>query len=218
MVEEIETFLAPYRRPVNTTLCRLNSKRNALNQTEQVCLFDLKMILDKCLRDDFGYKTGQPCIFIVFNNILNWEPQSDSNTTEPFIVNVECKGNFHFFFQTFNLIFKFFLGNTQFDAENVGLMEFSPFQGFLSYYFPYKGQTNYMTPFIALQLPSVTHNVGIGLTCRILSKNLLNQNESTWEPLSYIPFNIYIEWDALFSTLSHIPRYQQTLPDVLTFF
>lgn len=89
--------------------------------------------------------------------------------------------------------FFFSIANTQFDAENVGPMDFTPYQGFSSIYFPFKGQRNYMAPFVTLRLPSPTHNVGIGLTCRLLAKDLANQTESTQEPLPYIPFNVFIE-------------------------
>ena len=75
-------------------------------------------------------------------------------------------------------------------------MEFTPYQGFAPIFFPFKGQSNYMPPFVALRLPAPTHNVGIGLTCRILAKNVANQTELTQdsdEPLPFIPFNIFIE-------------------------
>lgn len=85
------------------------------------------------------------------------------------------------------------LANTQFDAENVGPMEFTPYNGFSSLYFPYRGQHNYMAPFVALRLPSPTQNVGIGLTCRLVAKNLSSQNETSQEPYPFIPFNIFIE-------------------------
>ncbi|XP_046912572.2 sodium/potassium-transporting ATPase subunit beta-1 [Dermatophagoides farinae] len=206
MVKEIDEFLAPYRRPINASLCAVNDRSSIPDDT--VCLFDLNTIASECLKPDYGYMSGSPCIFIVFNNITDWMPNAGSNDTSDTtgVVELECTTN------------------TQFDAENIGPMEFTPYQGFSSVFFPYKKQINYMAPFVALRLPSPTQNVGIGLTCRLLASNLqpssslqpptpppstlLNQTTATvtnmittavdydyytQEPVPYLPFNIYIE-------------------------
>ncbi|KAF7492255.1 Sodium/potassium-transporting ATPase subunit beta [Sarcoptes scabiei] len=180
MVTEIDEFLAPYRNPSsNTSLCLVNDREQMPKET--VCLFDLNTIDRECLKSDYGYMSGRPCIFIVFNNIRDWSPKTAAtNQTEPTtnIIDLECTAN------------------TQFDAENVGPMDFTPFQGFSSIYFPYEGQPNYQAPFVVLRLQSPTQNVGIGLTCKLLipkhSNDKTNEEEET-EPLSYIPFNIFIE-------------------------
>lgn len=191
MEKEIKDFLAPYRKPRNATLCSL-AKRNQSSEYQPVCLFDLHTIAKKCLEPDYGYMSGQPCIFIVFNNITDWVPQYDSNDTAR-LVGVECNGKiFNLSDKILNQINVYFKANTQFDAENIGPMEFTPYLGFSPIYFPFKGQDNYMAPFVALHLPSPTHNVGIGLTCRLIASNL-NQNDSTQEPVPFIPFNIFIE-------------------------
>ena len=87
--------------------------------------------------------------------------------------------------------------NTQVDAENIGPMEFTPYQGFSSIFFPFTGQHNYMAPFVALRLPAPTQNVGIGVTCRIVAKNVSNGTNTEMfnanEPVPFIPFNIFIE-------------------------
>ena len=79
-------------------------------------------------------------------------------------------------------------------------MDFSPYWnnigGFSPIFFPYKGQRNYMAPFVALRLLAPTQNVGIGLTCRIVAKNVANDTSSSIdsnEPAPFIPFNVFIE-------------------------
>lgn len=87
----------------------------------------------------------------------------------------------------------FFIANTQFDQENVGPMEFTPFQGFSPIFFPFKGQQNYLAPFIAVRLPSPNKYVGIGLTCRLVAQNDTESISDSSEPAALIPFNIFIE-------------------------
>lgn len=94
MVDEIDAFLAPYRRPENASLCQMTD-RNATKE-DSVCLFDLNTISKACLEPDYGYMSGQPCIFIVFNNITDWIPTFE-NKTDDFrmdIVGLECNRKF----------------------------------------------------------------------------------------------------------------------------
>ena len=89
MVKEIDEFLAPYRRPINASLCVVNDRSSIPDDT--VCLFDLNTIASECLKPDYGYMSGSPCIFIVFNNITDWIPNFGSNDTDTTgIVDLEC--------------------------------------------------------------------------------------------------------------------------------
>ena len=101
MVQEIDSFLAPYRRPENASLCYYNGQNTSAMPDETVCLFDLNTIAKECLQPDYGYMAGRPCIYIVFNNISGWVPIFDStnnNTTDNTnIVGLECSRKFCLF-------------------------------------------------------------------------------------------------------------------------
>lgn len=106
MVEEIDQFLAPYRRPENAALCPFSSRPPVTSSSsssrhshdhssheEKVCLFDMNTIAKECLQGDYGYMAGRPCIYIVFNNITDWLPEGHNATTTnaaPSIVGVDC--------------------------------------------------------------------------------------------------------------------------------
>lgn len=99
MANEIDTFLAPYRRPENATLCPLSSNRNSSTKDDgTVCLFDLNTIQSECLQSDYGYMAGNPCIYIVFNKINDWVPKAEPEGGSPTervsqtIIGVECTG------------------------------------------------------------------------------------------------------------------------------
>lgn len=100
MVNEIDSFLAPYRRPENASLCPFTGKNASAKHESTVCLFDLNTIAKECLLSDYGYMAGRPCIYIVFNNISDWIPtfgtDANNNTAaEQFdttMVGLECTG------------------------------------------------------------------------------------------------------------------------------
>lgn len=51
-------------------------------------------------------------------------------------------------------------------------MEFTPYQGFSSIFFPFHGQHNYMSPFIALRLPGISSNLAVGKLVILLSSKI----------------------------------------------
>jgi hypothetical protein len=79
---------------------------------DSVCFYDIRTIDPDCIKPDFGYDTGSPCIFIQFNNITGWKPEfytENDFVTDPNIpselrflnrqnlVYLECKGLFRLF-------------------------------------------------------------------------------------------------------------------------
>lgn len=83
MVDEISEFLGPYRRaPDEAMLCPNRNKTDS-----HVCLFDINGVARECLKPDYGYPEGNPCIFIVFNNISDWIPKGRGP-----LASIECRG------------------------------------------------------------------------------------------------------------------------------
>lgn len=113
MVEEVDQFLAPYRRPENAELCPFSTRtpssttpspssrrsqdhdQHHVHHTEEkVCLFDLNTVSKECLQGDYGYMAGRPCIYIVFNNISDWLPEGYNVSAAPSIIGVDCTRKF----------------------------------------------------------------------------------------------------------------------------
>jgi hypothetical protein len=110
----MEQFINGYNpdyvlRTKNTSECFSGAKPASENS---VCFFDIRTIDQDCIKPDFGYDTGSPCIFIQFNNISGWKPEFYSETdflTNPGLLSdskflnrqnlvyLECKGLFRLF-------------------------------------------------------------------------------------------------------------------------
>jgi sodium/potassium-transporting ATPase subunit beta len=153
-----------------------------------VCLFNIRNIDPDCLKDNFGYDAGTPCIFIQFNNISDWVPEPytatdyESNTELPKGMIVT---------QRIPSVYLECAGNTPVDQESMGQVDYTPMQGFPSQYFPYSGQPNYMPPLVAIKFKSPKTSIAIGITCKLWAKNLEYSEDS--EPKATLPFNLLIE-------------------------
>lgn len=87
MVREIDQFLLPYRRPQNASLCP--SIKNNSTSESVVCLFDMNAISQECLKPNYGYPEGRPCIFVVFNNISDWVPSTPNPSSN--VLDIDCQ-------------------------------------------------------------------------------------------------------------------------------
>ena len=111
LVKQMDDFLLSYNPEValrtrNVTECVPGEPP----KKHQVCFFDIRAIDEACTRGDYGYATGQPCIFIQFNNISGWRPEpftpeeilakNDSSFPQTEIalnknmIHLECKGKY----------------------------------------------------------------------------------------------------------------------------
>ena len=63
-------------------------------------------------------------------------------------------------------------GETAADVENLGLVSYTPMQGFPGYYYPYLNQMHYLSPITFLQFRDITPGVVIQIRCRAWAKNI----------------------------------------------
>ncbi|XP_075706412.1 potassium-transporting ATPase subunit beta [Rhinoderma darwinii] len=124
-------------------------------RTKYACQFTTDM-LGNCSYDKdhtFGFSSGQPCLFIKINRIINFIPD---NKTAP---TLHCSSTVE---------------------DDLGPVEYFPPHGsFGMQYFPYygrKAQPNYTNPLVAVKLSNVKFNKEMEIVCKVNGSNIINEN------------------------------------------
>jgi len=184
-VDDLKEFLADYKtnkeagadQPVD---CSTNPPPTEANK---FCVFDYsRIITDNCTEDNqFGYTHGTPCILIKLNRIFDWMPETygpedeDDASLAPeltkAIKNVKAKESSSSGHQN-RYIYVTCEGQHPVDKENIGALEYYPVQGINSYYFPFRNQDNYLSPFVLVQFTNPTRGVLINVECKAWAKNI----------------------------------------------
>lgn len=190
LAEQMQTFVNGYNPDVvlrtrNVSECYPGAQ---ISSESMACFYDIRTIDPECLKDDFGYAIGKPCVFIQFNNITGWTPEFYSDSDFDNIPDIPSDLRF---LNRANLVYLDCKGNSPVDQENMGPIEYTPTQGFPIQYFPYTGHPHYMPPFVSIRFKSPAHSIAIGITCKLYAKNL-NATDNG-EPLPILPFNLLIE-------------------------
>ncbi|XP_078088236.1 potassium-transporting ATPase subunit beta-like [Mustelus asterias] len=157
----LQDFLSAYNESVQAKTNRNCTSGNYTFQGGQgpnskySCQF-IREMLKNCsgLEDPtFGYKTGQPCVLIRMNRIINFLPGEGT------IPNVTCGHAY---------------------PENIGNLAFYPENGtFDLSYFPYYGrqpQPNYTNPLVAVKFLSLKKNKELEIECKINGPGIINTN------------------------------------------
>lgn len=129
-----------------------------------VCPFPVDLISQNCTASDFyGYKTGSPCVALVFRKLENWVPQplgpeelSLDNVPDemkrdydPGLLYVTCK--------------------SEHISRDIDI-RYSPYHGFPARFFPIKAES--LPPLLMLHFPNPPLRTEIWVTCRFWAKNL----------------------------------------------
>ncbi|XP_022451510.1 sodium/potassium-transporting ATPase subunit beta-2 isoform X1 [Neophocaena asiaeorientalis asiaeorientalis] len=131
-----------------------------LNYPKRACQFNRTQLGDCSGIGDpthYGYSTGQPCVFIKMNRVINFYAGANQS------MNVTC------------------VGKRDEDAENLGNFVMFPANGSIDLmYFPYYGKkfhVNYTQPLVAVKFLNVTPNVEVNVECRINAANIATDDE-----------------------------------------
>ncbi|XP_053552894.1 potassium-transporting ATPase subunit beta-like, partial [Bombina bombina] len=137
-----------------TNVMDVNSLLSGSGRNKFACQFTTNMLGNCSGKDDptFGFASGQPCILIKMNRIINFMP---GNKTAPY---VNCTSN----------------------SEDMGPLEYFPPGGtFGLQYFPYygkKAQPNYTNPLVAVKFLNVVKNTDIPVVCKIVGHGISTDN------------------------------------------
>lgn len=163
-LKELVTGYDPVRASRNANVTECFGRRP---EHGKVCLFDIRAVAPECTAAlDFGYKEGNPCVFLQFSNVPGWEPAPLAQheaaqllpapllpLLKPGLVLLQCEGD------------------TIVDRENLGGVVYTPYQGFRTEFFPYTGHRDYMAPLVAVQFRKPSTAVVIGVRCRLWVRN-----------------------------------------------
>ncbi|XP_053528663.1 sodium/potassium-transporting ATPase subunit beta-2 isoform X2 [Artibeus jamaicensis] len=213
-VQKLNKFLEPYNDSIQAQkndVCRPGRyyeqpDNGVLNYPKRACQFNRTQLGDCSGIGDpthYGYSTGQPCVFIKMNRVINFYAGANQS------MNVTCVGKrprhhrdkgkhpassfltpspcFLLSSYSFSCSLLALLqkpvpedGRDE-DAENLGSFVMFPANGNIDLmYFPYYGKkfhVNYTQPLVAVKFLNVTPNVEVNVECRINAANIATDDE-----------------------------------------
>jgi len=171
--------------------------------SHRVCKVPVDNLGDCTKEKEFGYPEGKPCVLIKLNKIFDWEPEpygvagdgkydaallekelEEEVNAEPTGMPTQLKDHIKAEVakkpeqaeEVLKTIWLSCLGENVGDQENLpaGNIVYQPQQGIPGFFFPYKNQPNYRTPFVMVQLnvPESSRHTLINVECRAWAKNI----------------------------------------------
>lgn len=188
LVDRMQEFLQDYEnvRP-NVVDCSWKHPPGK----DQVCHFNTLQLGNYCIKENlFGYYRGSPCIIIKMNKILDWVPLPYNYTNLHADMHDDLK---HLIAQSKPdepMVWISCEGETPADSEMLGPIQYIPSQGFPSYYFPYKGTSNYFPPFVFVRFLRLQMSVVVSIECKAWA---LNIDHNGAEHRSSVRFELLID-------------------------
>jgi len=166
--------------------CSENSSVEAPTHLSMPCAYDLKdmpEVVRECLLPDrngtnvtYGFESGQPCVVVKLNRIFEFVPILKNRSETPYL-EIRCEGLYAA------------------DKDNIGHLDYYPKAGIDTWYFPYVGQKNYLSPLVFVKFRNVTRNVLVQVVCRpVNAENIVQKKHSRGS--GQVQFEILIEQKA----------------------
>lgn len=154
-------------------------------QEDKVCKFDIRPLMLECSKTmNYGYDKGKPCVFLEFNNITGWVPDTYTARELENYVDVADR-------TVSNTVYLDCKGDTLLDQENMGRIQYTPDRGFPTKYFPYRGKPEYMSPLVGIRFTNPAIGVAISVTCKLWARNINHTDEAV--PSGQISFNLLVD-------------------------
>jgi len=198
-VKEIETGKAT-EGSQNLQSCTFDNGKKA--EDTKACQVDVAKFEECNSGNFFGYNKGEPCILIKLNKIYGWEPEpygiDDSNRYSrellvkdldneiaekgmPAALKETILSRISIYENATDEVRKTVLqtvwiscaGENVADEENIGKVAYYPLPGIAGYFFPYKKQQGYQSPFIFVQFKNPVSGVLINVECKAFAKNVI---------------------------------------------
>lgn len=169
--ERITKFLKDYKGGQEGKDC---DAKGAKATKDLPCLFKETQLGD-CGRDNYGYDSGNPCIFLKLNRIYGLEntPYNESNAPDdmPEELKTHIKAQ-----SDKDQVWVNCQGKYPADKEMLERIEYYPSsRGFSNKFFPYMRQKGYLNPLVAVQFfPLQTGKIGqlMHIECRAWAQNI----------------------------------------------
>ncbi|ODM97857.1 Sodium/potassium-transporting ATPase subunit beta-2 [Orchesella cincta] len=200
--DQLTEFLEKSKVPEgaeNVIECSLGSLGSG---EKRVCKVPTEGLGECTAENNFGYPAGKPCVLIKLNKIIEWQPEPfgiDENRYSAELlereleekVNEEPKGmppslKEHILsevrknpgkeVEVLRAVWLSCAGENVGDEENLpeGNISYQPLRQIPGYFFPYRNQQNYKSPFVMVQLdvPATSRHTLINVECRAWAKNI----------------------------------------------
>lgn len=184
-MKSFSDFLAPYMEEPGRHKNRAECDYKLPKQPDKVCDCDVQgPEWGECtLKNNYGFPSSSPCIFLKLNRIIGWVPDYYRNESElpsnmPEFLKNEFKKTYNTDQRMLNTIWVSCSPEGPADNETLGPIQYFPRPGFPGYYYPYMNQPGYLSPLIAVQFkrPPVARLVNI--ECRAWARNIIYQRQT----------------------------------------
>ncbi|XP_071531623.1 sodium/potassium-transporting ATPase subunit beta-like isoform X2 [Panulirus ornatus] len=178
-VKSLNDFMEPYEENNEKPADHVINCSETEPKSNQVCIFKSDWLADKCNKtENWGYSRDSPCIILKLNKMIRWTPEVYETIEElpPNMpqalkdhINKSMKENQGIIPK---MIWVSCEGENPADQEYIGPIQYSPWQGFPAYYFPYMHIPGYLPPVVAVKFDKPSSNVLINIECRAWAKNI----------------------------------------------
>ncbi|XP_071991734.1 potassium-transporting ATPase subunit beta [Engystomops pustulosus] len=162
IVKMIRNFLSVYNKTtqqemMNKDCSNVSDVKQLLTAGERLkyaCEFTTDMLGNCSYEKDktFGYASGQPCLFLKLNRIINFIPDNKTSPT------IRCYSK---------------------KEGELKEVEYFPNDAFGAQYFPYYGrktQPNYTNPLVAVKILKIMYNTEMEIVCRANGSHIISDN------------------------------------------
>lgn len=133
----------------------------------ETCHFKLSQLGEECFKDNFGYKSGKPCILFNLERIFRWLPAPYNNKSVP--------DNIRDLWSMYSITLKC-CGRDPVSNDSIGPIEYYPKDGFHFKYFPFTGQHTWRTPLVFVRFAGPAPAITLFIECRIYARNIKHNN------------------------------------------
>lgn len=184
-VATLNNYMAKYNNTEGVRECT-GTESNADMVTDkdaEPCAFDTSIFTkNQCgPKNDYGFKTGSPCIILSLNRLIGWRPvdypansipEEVKSRYKPGDIAFNCKGAGHV------------------DTEHIGKLKYIPESGINGRYYPYIFTKEYQQPIAMVKFESLPRNKLVIVECRAYALNI--QHEIT-DKLGLVYFELFVE-------------------------
>jgi len=201
----------------NAIVCSLGNGATA----SRVCKVPIDSLGDCKKENKFGYADGNPCVLIKLNKIYDWEPEpygvGSDGKYDPKLLEDELEElvtdetrempkdlKEHIIAEAKKMpgqeeevlktVWLSCSGENVGDTENLpnANIIFKPQRGIPGFFYPFKNQPNYRTPFVMVQMkvPEAAHHTLINIECRAWAKNIRYDRQNR---LGSVHFEILVD-------------------------